>query len=230
MNKVIKWLLLIAWALVLFFTRETLRDTLGFHLTDISHPTSGKLPAKATTPDTGSIACNSSPTNFDSLYIWDDDRLDWVAIGLYLEARKTAGSPGQVIHAKNSAETPVKIDWKVLSDIKYRLKYFPAFEMSIYAPVFSKTVKALDGKTVDIEGFVIPFEEDDKQMALSANPYASCFFCGQAGPASIISVRLLKSGKRFKLDAFQSFRGRLRLNHDDPNEFYYILEEAWPLP
>lgn len=226
MKKVMKWLLMTGWLFALFCTRENLADTLGFRPSNLVHPGSPILQSELMPMGAGSVRF-SLPTAVDSLFIWDDDLLDWVAIGPYSASLEAAALP---VYAKNNPDAPVKVDWEMLQNIKYRLKYFPAFEMPIYAPVFSKTVKALDGKVVDIEGFVIPFEEDDEQLPLSANPYASCFFCGQAGPASIISVRLLKSGKRFKLDAFQSFRGRLRLNHDDPNEFYYILEEARPLP
>ena len=111
-------------------------------------------------------------------------------------------------------------------DINYELRYFKELDMEIYAPVFSEAVKALDGKEVILEGFVLVFDEEPDLLSLSANPYASCFFCGKASPASVISMYLKKKRKRYKMDDFKKFRGTLHLNHDDPNEFYYILRNA----
>jgi len=111
-------------------------------------------------------------------------------------------------------------------NIKYRLKYFSELDMEMYAPVFPESIKELDGKEIVIEGFVIPFDEEQELLSLSANPYASCFFCGKASPASVISMYLKNKRKRYKMDAFKKFRGKLELNHDNPNEFYYILHNA----
>ena len=54
---------------------------------------------------------------------------------------------------------PIVIDWELLQDIEYQLKYYEALSMEIYSPVFTKALEAIDGKEVIIEGFVIPFEE-----------------------------------------------------------------------
>jgi hypothetical protein len=61
-------------------------------------------------------------------------------------------------------------------------------------------------------------------LALSANPYASCYFCGGGSPASIITVKLKKKYTGYDVDDFKQFRGKLRLNATDINEFYYVLE------
>ena len=98
--------------------------------------------------------------------------------------------------------------------------------MELYTPVFPKVVKALDGKEIIVEGFVIPFDQSGELIALSANPFAACFFCGKASPASVISMHLRNKGKRYKMDDFKKFRGTLKLNYDDPDEYYYILQDA----
>jgi hypothetical protein len=100
--------------------------------------------------------------------------------------------------------------------------------MKIYAPVFPDGLKAIDGKQVIIEGFVIPFDEKGDILALSANPYAACFFCGKASPASVLSL-YVKKKKRYKMDDFRKFKGVLHLNADDPEEYYYILRNAVPI-
>jgi hypothetical protein len=61
---------------------------------------------------------------------------------------------------------------------------------------------------------------------LSANPYSSCFFCGQAGPESVMEIQLLKQYDGLRMDQVITFEGRLRLNADDIYQLNYILEEA----
>lgn len=158
----------------------------------------------------------------DYLYAWDDQILDWVIVD-DLTPQSTLTSAVQDIV---TAAEPVKIEWNLLTDIKYQLKYFEEIDMDIYAPVFSEAIKKLHGKEVLITGFVIPFDETNELLALSANSYAACFFCGKASPASVMSLYVKDKGKRYKMDDFRTFRGKLYLNHDDPNEYYYILRNA----
>ncbi len=162
----------------------------------------------------------------DTIYQWDDEIFEWVAVEdsshLLSKSKKT-----DLANILNSKE-PIVVDWEVLMNIEYKLKYFAELEMDIYAPEFPEAVKALDGKEVIIEGFVIPFEEEGL-LSLSHYPFAACFFCGKASPASIISMYMKNQNKRYKIDDFKKFKGMLRLNHDNPNEFYYILEEATEL-
>lgn len=159
----------------------------------------------------------------DSLYRWDDQLLRWVTVkdSEDFQSLLTTYSP-----TENATSQPIEIEWKMLMDIQYRLQYFKELDMEMYAPVFSKAQKSLDGQEVIIEGFVIPFDEEEELLSLSANPYASCFFCGKASPASVISMYLSNNGQRYKMDDFKKFRGTLHLNKDDPNEFYYILRDA----
>lgn len=125
-----------------------------------------------------------------------------------------------------SATEPIKVGWKELVKVRYRLRYSEKQDMEVYVPVFPESIKALNGKQVIIEGYIIPLDEKQELLVLSANPYASCFFCGQGNPASVMSLYLKKKRKRYKIDDFKKFSGTLHLNYDDPNEFYYILRDA----
>jgi len=131
----------------------------------------------------------------------------------------------QLIKTINSNKQPLTINWKLLMNIEFKLEYYDAYEIEIETPIFTEALKAIDGKEVTIKGYVIPIDEDGKLIVLSANPYSSCFFCGNASPASIMSMNL-KQKKRFKMDESVKFQGILKLNYDDPEEFYYILEDA----
>jgi hypothetical protein len=160
----------------------------------------------------------------DSLYKWDEIILDWVNISdteKKLEQRLTS------LVLANDSTKPIVLDWNLLQDIEYQLKYYEALSMEIYSPVFPKRLKAIDGKKVIIEGYVIPFDESGNLLALSANPFASCFFCGKASPASVMSLYPEKK-KRYRMDDFRRFQGVLKLNYDDPEEYYYILHKAIP--
>lgn len=157
----------------------------------------------------------------DTIYQWDEKLFDWVVSEEtnHLNVFNDSSSFNQLL------SEPIEVDWKTLMDIQYKLKYYAEFEMDLFAPVFSEAVKALHGKEVIIEGFTIPFEEEGI-LSLSYYPFAACFFCGKASPASIISLYLNQGNKRYKIDDYKKFKGILYLNRDDPNEFYYILREA----
>lgn len=119
-----------------------------------------------------------------------------------------------------------KLTWKTMENIKFEKKYYKEIDGEMLAPVFTDEIKKLDGKEVQVEGYVVPVDEKGRYCALSANPYASCFFCGKAGPASVMTIKFKKKNKSYKTDDYIIFKGKLQLNYDDINEFYYILNDA----
>jgi len=159
-----------------------------------------------------------------TIYKWDEEIFDWIAIGELerLNHASNKKSPDWDLSA------PIKLDWEVLMNILYQLKYYPELDLSIFAPVFGRKLEPIDGKTVVIEGYVLPVDEEEGLWALSAFPVASCFFCGQASPASVISVYFNEAGRRrrHKVGDKLSLSGTLVLNHDDPVELYYVLKEV----
>lgn len=124
------------------------------------------------------------------------------------------------------AATPPKLPWKTLEGIGFTDKYVESVDDTYKFPIFTNYIKSLSGKIVEVEGYVIPFDKTGVEVALSANPYAACFFCGKAGPASIMIVKLKSQSTKYRTDQYKTFRGKLKLNDSDPEEFYYILEEA----
>jgi len=93
-------------------------------------------------------------------------------------------------------------------------------------PVFNEAIKAFNGKQVEIDGYVIPLDRSGKTVVLSAYAMADCFFCGKAGPASVMTIKLNTPSKKYKTDQIVTFRGRLQLNDQDPKELFYVLENA----
>lgn len=125
---------------------------------------------------------------------------------------------------------PPKLPWKILEGIGFQDKYVESVGDTYKFPIFTSYIKSLSGKLVQVEGYVIPFDKTGAEVALSANPYAACFFCGKAGPASIMIVKLKTKNTQYRTDMYKSFTGKLVLNDNDPEEFYYILEDAVEIP
>lgn len=119
-----------------------------------------------------------------------------------------------------------KIDWDLLAKVEWSEKYSVEHDEMFYYPKFGKEVLALNGQPVQIKGYVIPVDVETGYFVLSANPFASCFFCGQAGPESILELQLKEGGKKFKTDDVRTFKGTLRLNYEDLMHCNYILENA----
>jgi len=118
------------------------------------------------------------------------------------------------------------IDWKLLAKVEWSEKYSKEHDETFYYPKFGKEVLAMNGQPVQIKGYVIPVDVETGYFVLSANPFASCFFCGQAGPESILELQLKEGGKKFKTDDVRTFKGTLRLNYEDLMHCNYILESA----
>jgi hypothetical protein len=73
---------------------------------------------------------------------------------------------------------------------------------------------------------MIPVDADANYYVLSANPYAACFFCGQSGPESVVSIKFKKLSKRYNTDDRVTISGIFNLNSDDINELNYVIEKA----
>lgn len=125
--------------------------------------------------------------------------------------------------AQNEAKL---IDWKLLAKVDFIDQYYQEFEAWYLVPDFSEEVEALNGKQVLIKGYVIPLDVDGGLYALSAYPFSACFFCGGAGPESVMSLKFKDKPDRFETDDFVHFTGKLKLNKSDVEDFNYILENC----
>lgn len=119
------------------------------------------------------------------------------------------------------------LSWKLLADIDFEARFFEKYNQKFLVPIFGKRPKAYEGKEVTISGYIIPV--DTEFFVLSKNAYASCFFCGAAGPETIVELQLKpKAVRRYKIDELMTFKGILKLNDTDVDHFSYILAEAEP--
>jgi hypothetical protein len=118
------------------------------------------------------------------------------------------------------------ITWELLKDVEFDEIWSEEFQAYYMVPKFSNSVKEMDGKEVQIRGFIIPVDIVQDYYVLSANPYSSCFFCGQAGPESVMEIQMIKKYEGLRMDQVITFQGTLKLNTDDIYQLNYILEEA----
>jgi hypothetical protein len=127
---------------------------------------------------------------------------------------------------QQTAKAQTVITWEVLKDIEFQEVWSEEFNAVYMVPKFGSKVKSLDGKKVQIRGYVIPVDVLADYYVLSANPYSSCFFCGQAGPESVMEIQLSKQYDGLRMDQIITVQGKLRLNADDILQLTYILEDA----
>lgn len=118
------------------------------------------------------------------------------------------------------------IDWKKLSELSFEDKYFTELEAWYIQPVFPKEIKKLDGKRVLIKGYVIPIDIEANTYALSAYPFSACFFCGGAGPETVMTLNWKSEPDEYSTDDVIQVMGILKLNSESLDEFAYILNDV----
>ncbi len=118
------------------------------------------------------------------------------------------------------------VEWDILADVTFDEKFDEESGMYWLIPQFGKKVKSFENKEIEMEGYLIPVDAEGKFYVLSRFPYSSCFFCGAAGPESILEIVFTKDIEHQSMDDIIRIRGKLQLNADDFERFNYILEET----
>ncbi len=116
--------------------------------------------------------------------------------------------------------------WAKLSKLTYKKVYDPVLGIPIDQPIFSKEIKSLEGQIISLKGYIIPTDgyKSHKEFIFSAFPYSSCFFCGKAGPETVIEV---EAGEEIKYTSEPiTIEGKLKLNSSDINRLMYQLVEV----
>jgi len=116
--------------------------------------------------------------------------------------------------------------WKTLAKITYKKEFDEFLGFKIDVPVFADAVKVLEGQEVEVKGYIIPVEgyESHTEFIFSAFPYNMCFFCGGAGPETVMEV---EASEPIEYTSEQVIlKGIIRLNDADINRLMYLLEDA----
>ena len=116
------------------------------------------------------------------------------------------------------------LNWKLLGQIKYVKKASTDYPEGVMYPVINTSLKTKQTKTIYMSGFIVPI--DNKSYALSKNVFASCFFCGQAGPETIMGIKFKNPGTKLKTDQYVTLQGTFRYNDSDVEDWIYHIENA----
>ncbi len=127
------------------------------------------------------------------------------------------------------ASSEREITWDDLGDVTFEERYVEELEVNFLYPSFGEKVKAIEGQEIALKGYLLALDPDEDYYILSKNPFASCFFCGAAGPETIVELNIVKGKNKLVNDEIITISGTLRLNKDDVYHCNYILDEARPL-
>lgn len=116
--------------------------------------------------------------------------------------------------------------WKTLAKITFEEDGNEDYQFSLKKAVFSEEVLALNGTEITIRGYLLPEKgyKTHKEFILSSLPYNLCYFCGKAGPETVMEVSSLDA-IRYSDDPI-TLKGTLMLNVLDPTGLPYILMNA----
>lgn len=133
-------------------------------------------------------------------------------------------APGELVNPeKLEFQNATEVTWKLLGQIDFVKKKNPHYGEVMY-PMINGTLKALQGKKIKATGFIVPI--DSKSYALSKNVFAQCFFCGNAGPETIMGIKFKGATPRLKTDTYVTMEGTFRYNADDIDDWIYHIENA----
>lgn len=124
------------------------------------------------------------------------------------------------------AQTSADNIWKSLAKITFEKQYDEMLGFKVDVPVFSEQVKKMEGQLVKVKGYIIPVEgyKNHKEFIFSAFPYNMCFFCGGAGPETVMEVYAAEPIK-YTAEPI-TIVGTLELNDSDINRLIYSLKGA----
>lgn len=122
----------------------------------------------------------------------------------------------------------VENGWEQLSKVESRSVYNAELGFVNVDIVIPDEIKALDGKLIEVAGYIIPLtgQVGQNNFMFSRYPKNQCFFCGAAGPESAMEVFM--SGRNtvpYTSDRVR-LKGRLEINEDDISGLIYSLTAA----
>ena len=126
----------------------------------------------------------------------------------------------------SSAQGQTLVTWDDLSaGISWGLPTSDAFFPGFQKATFSDSLLALEGKKITLVGYLLVLDGKQSVFLLSKNPMASCFFCGNGGPETVVDLRFPKKPS-FAMDELLSVEGTLYLNRNNPNASYFRIDNA----
>ena len=121
------------------------------------------------------------------------------------------------------------VSWDMFAKVTFHREFSEqfGFEVNTKPPEFAPDLLAYDGEEIRVRGYAIPVDVEMGMYMVSANPFANCFFCGNAGPETVVEI--FPSGRlpRFSTDQLVTFKGILHVNMEgEMNAVPYQLFRA----
>lgn len=115
--------------------------------------------------------------------------------------------------------------WAILAQVTFQTVSV-ASGYEIERPQFSEQLRSFEGKKIKLKGYLIPLSEmsDKPAMMLSSLPFNVCYFCGGAGPETVIEIQASRTMKFTTKPVI--LEGYLDLNDSNPDHHIYILKSA----
>lgn len=123
---------------------------------------------------------------------------------------------------------PTKLTWRKLATITFDEYFDEARDVWSLEALYPDDIQALNGQEIYITGYVLPLDPKGNLYALSAFPFSSCFFCGGAGPESVMGLEFKESPGHIPTDAVRTFKGRIVLKSKPGEDFYFTLVDVEP--
>jgi uncharacterized protein len=130
--------------------------------------------------------------------------------------------PPKPDHPPSWLEAPGVVPWYTLSKVSFVLRDGKATLQ------FGEGVQALDGKEVQLRGYVTPLQlgTGQKHFLLSTKP-PSCAFCIPAGPDETVEV-FCKTPVKFSAEPV-TVAGTFAVLANDPGGLFYRMADAVPV-
>lgn len=119
--------------------------------------------------------------------------------------------------------------WHILAEVSFKkTKDRQGLEMEV--PIFSKHLRSYEGKKIKLKGYLIPLSEvnGSANYMFSSLPFSVCYFCGAAGPETVVELQEMKAIKFTTKPLI--IEGTLFLNDKDPDHHIYLLKSPVILP
>ena len=126
----------------------------------------------------------------------------------------------------NFAQT--KNVWNTLALMKYERQYAESDGIGAQAGQgrFLPLIEKMNGDEIEVKGYIIPLSGQKAQshFMFSAYPYASCFFCGNAGPETVMEVFMKNDKKVEYSDKAITIKGKFKFLPNKLDDIMYQLE------
>ena len=118
--------------------------------------------------------------------------------------------------------------WKTLGSLLMHTEFDEITGIEIYKPTFFPTVLELVDQEIELEGYIIPLtgKRAQSHFMFSAYPVSNCFFCGNAGPESVVQVYMKNNQKVNYTEDRIKVKGTFKINRDLTQQLFYNLENA----